>query len=150
MSPAVARLPDDSVAIVGGGAVEAELFRDDLGTTGGLVDMTPLPIALRVVTPAAVRLVTGELLVVGGEVSTAAPVCAVFKPATEIHSTTRTPSTPACGGRAPPGSTCARARTPSCCPTSPCSWWAAASAASRFTPGMPSANRVEVFEPSPR
>lgn len=81
VKPQLVRLPDDGVAIVGGGVAEPEVFRLDLGANvGGLVDLQAPPAALRQLTPAAARLGNGQVLSVGGEPAGQAPVAAAFVP----------------------------------------------------------------------
>lgn len=81
LKPALVRLADGSVAIVGGGVETPEVFRLDLGAqVGGLLDLRAPPAAFRQLTPAATRAGAGQLLVVGGEPQGQAPTAALFTP----------------------------------------------------------------------
>jgi hypothetical protein len=147
VDPAVARLPDDSVAILGGGALGCEVFRNDLGVVGGLVDVTPPGTGMQVVTPAAGKLFTGDLFVVGGEVAGSSPVCAVFTPnmgpaldtTNPIYAGTWRSCTAGLNLRARAGAVVL--------PDQSVLVMGGGIGGEPFNPGMESANRVEVYEP---
>jgi hypothetical protein len=79
--PAMVRLADDSVLLMGGGTEQGEVFRLDLGLeVGGFVDLGAPPEGLRMKSPAAVRL-GSQVLVAGGEDPTlGGPRAALFAP----------------------------------------------------------------------
>jgi hypothetical protein len=149
VDPAVARLPDNSVAIFGGGSLYCELFQDVLGTVGGLVDMTA-PTDFHFVSPAAARLVTGDLLVTGGEVAGGNPICAVFSPTPgpqlDVNNSVYLGTWRRCTG----AGLNARARAGAVVlPDQSVLIVGGGIGGEPFNPGMPSANRVEVYEPIP-
>lgn len=92
VAPSVVRLPDDSVAIIGGGSATGEVFRLTLGpNVGGLVDWAAPPSDKPIgVYPSLVRVGEGEVLLVGGEAAGTAPAAAIFThPATGSLDATR-------------------------------------------------------------
>lgn len=93
IAPSIARMPDDTVIVWGGGLDGGEAFRLDLGIrVGGFVDVIAPPLELRSKAPALVRMTSGELLLVGGEASGAvASFGAIFSPDPDQTLNTATP-----------------------------------------------------------
>jgi hypothetical protein len=150
VSPSLARLKDDSIAIVGGGTVDDEIFRSDLGNrVGGLVDLTPPPSELRHVSPAAVRVLTGEVVIIGGEVASSAPLCAAFAPTPDQvlgpAALVYTGTWRACGA----GLNLRARANATVLPDGSVLVAGGGIGGEPFNPGDPSASRVEIYEPSP-